>query len=67
MVDAGLANFLVGDYGLNFACKVTRALTLGAINLQNQTPCQCHLANGHKCGFTDCQFIDTKSNPNYWK
>ena len=67
MVDTGLANFLVGDYGLNFAAKVAKALTLGVIDLNYQTPCQCHLPNGRSCGFTDCQFIDTEKTPNYWR
>ncbi len=69
--DAGFANFFKGSYGLNFAAKVAQAITLGVIKIDVQEPCQCRIygKNGttYSCGFKDCQFIDTKKNPNYWK
>lgn len=70
IADAGFATFLQGDWGVNFATKVLKALTLGAVNIKAQEECKCFVngkSGSYRCGFTDCQIIDTKKNPNYWK
>lgn len=69
--DAGFANFLQGTYGVNFVARVISVLTMKAIDLEVSQPCRCQVHNrsGHiyVCGWTDCQLVDTKKNPNYWK
>ncbi len=70
IADSGFATFLLGDWGVNFGTKILKALTLGAVNVEVQEKCKCRV-NGkcgpYECGFTDCQIIDTKQNPEYWK
>ena len=70
VADAGFSTFLQGDWGVNFGTKVLKALTLGAVNIKVQEECKCRVhgtCGPYQCGFTDCQIIDTKKNPDYWK
>ena len=61
IVMPGLANFLMGDWGV---AGVVKAITFGKVNFKET--CK-NSINGSPCGHTDCQFVDTRTNPDWWK